>query len=915
MKKINSLLVAVSMVISFSLSTRASNETVTDATQLATAITTNIADTILISGDFTISTELAIGRTLVIKGIDNPMLSGGGSTRFANVTSGALTIDGVRFSEFNAPSGDGGCLNISTTEDITIKNCTFLKCNVVNSTGGAIYIKPNTTTTAVTTTLINCVFSNCSNNSTTTSGYGGAVNVSASANLSHILNVYNCTFANNTGGRYGGNHVSIENGPDATFTNCVFFGGNGGKNYRNNDALNIRINSGASFATFVNCYIDSGTGYATSNTSNDVTLTNSNSDGGFFSGTLGGGKPLKWIATKSNGSAKFIQPSASVDGVDASTTNDALTTNYCIQEGSVLVDAGADISATTTTDILTNNRAYNGATDIGAYEFAKFAVSHSAVAGITIAPSSDADGDYGIYTSYTLTFSVPAGYAPEVSVTGSSHTLTANGGNNYLLTVEVTAATVITLDIVPSSIVTVTKTVGINTITSPTLNGGNTYISASSSTITFTINEGYKNPNIHITSGTATVSAITNNNDEYSVTLSDVSDDVSVTLTAIPVVYDYTITTTNATVITNYNATYTVEESAPGSIVFTLPVGYHLPRVIINGVSKETVKSGTDYTINTPTAEHVTSNTVITIYAYAENMLPVSEDTYIDGRATTADNSTSNEIRAQASESSYQRVAVLKFDATDIATNNYNKAVLRLVLRQKQKTYFETVIAKAATGTESFNTINWENNSAYYTNDNISPEVDPEVSVTTQVDKPIELDVTDYVFSNLTNNLRMGVTAGQSGTKDGAIYFHSFENGYAGYVPQLVFSSVDTITAIVAEGIVLVGEDTITVNRGSTHSINFSVDVNYKNPGVKINGTSYTLGEAVDGIYTINIPATTGNVKVEITCNVLTGLGIINSEDISIRYFTPQGVEVDKPIRGNIYIVKHGAKTIKIFYK
>ncbi|MDR1809606.1 MAG: hypothetical protein LBR34_04275, partial [Prevotella sp.] len=62
-----------------------------------------------------------------------------------------------------------------------------------------------------------------------------------------------------------------------------------------------------------------------------------------------------------------------------------------------------------------------------------------------------------------------------------------------------------------------------------------------------------------------------------------------------------------------------------------------------------------------------------------------------------------------------------------------------------------------------------------------------------------EIDITGYVFGNLSDNLRVALTAGTSGVQDGTVFIHSLENGNYAYVPQLIFSAPTSLSEVMPD--------------------------------------------------------------------------------------------------------------------
>ena len=289
----------------------------------------------------------------------------------------------------------------------------------------------------------------------------------------------------------------------------------------------------------------------------------------------------------------------------------------------------------------------------------------------------------------------------------------------------------------------------------------------------------------------------------------------------------------------------------PISGTVTADANHHSPYLSINGVYVPVASDGSfTYTAN------LTSETSFTVIAtaYAENILPVSEDTYVNGSNSSENNYTKTQIIVGVGSSSaaFTRRSYLHFDIpTAISSGNYNQAELQLVANvgQNKSGYSRMLIKTVPETLPKVSEMTWAANGEQYGTtfgDVVSPvnayanKEPAQGTVTTfdcgnvlqyAVDNSLSLQIATLAYG--TNH-----ETDESQSNDATIYFNSLENGNASYVPQLVFS--------------------------------------YKAP---------------------------------------TSLMEINADDAQIRYFNLQGVEVLYPAKGGVYIVKQGAEVKKIIYQ
>ena len=159
-------------------------------------------DTIVIPADsstISVSSAIAVTSTLTIKGNGNTV-DGGGSNRLFTVkpksgVGGNLTIENLTLQNGKADN-HGGAIDVSTNSSLTVKNSNFLN-NSTGTTGfgGAIY------SSSATTTISNSFFS----------GNSGVSGGGALGNAGGTVRITNSTFSGNTANN-GGMALDLYNG-------------------------------------------------------------------------------------------------------------------------------------------------------------------------------------------------------------------------------------------------------------------------------------------------------------------------------------------------------------------------------------------------------------------------------------------------------------------------------------------------------------------------------------------------------------------------------------------------------------------------------------------------------------------------------------------------------------------------------
>ncbi len=285
-----------------------------------------------------------------------------------NLLTGAIIFSGNTYLARNG----GGMYNYKSSPQIT--NCIF-ENNFATGGGGGMYNRESSPT------LTNCSFIS---NSTDNSG-GGMENFVLSSPI-----LVNCTFLSNTATE-GGGMYNYQTLSTATFTNCSFANNSatsdGGAIYNSESSpqlINCTISSNTAegtgggmyngfsafdapaVITISNSIISGNTAGSENNISNNISTPSISSS---IIGESGGSTSWNPVFGTDGGNNLDLDPlftnAIDPDGLDdiLGTIDDGLR----LSVNSPAIDAG--VVTATVTDILGNTRNYNGAVDMGAYEF------------------------------------------------------------------------------------------------------------------------------------------------------------------------------------------------------------------------------------------------------------------------------------------------------------------------------------------------------------------------------------------------------------------------------------------------------------------------------------------------------------------------------------------------------------------
>jgi hypothetical protein len=268
--------------------------------------------------------------------------------------------------------------------------------------------------------------------------------------------------------------------------------------------------------------------------------------------------------------------------------------------------------------------------DIGAYE----AVTLSPIvvgANVTVDTANSSPlpaADIILYGAniYAIEFSVPAGYIPNVTITGSSGITTDLGGDKYRVEVRITDNTSIALSASNTlTTVAVTTSEHIHITTASAVGSGGIYslASASAFSFSFTLDAGFDTAAIVVNPKLAYT--ITKTGATYTLSIpSVIGTTISVNITETVIQLPIPAATVGAG-IENYTAANTVAYGQTYTATFTLAAGYHRPYLAVNGllVPASLSESAGTYTI---TIANVTAAPAVVVWAFPTNIIPVSED-------------------------------------------------------------------------------------------------------------------------------------------------------------------------------------------------------------------------------------------------------------------------------------------------
>ncbi len=395
--KLKTAFLVLALLAVLPLNLKAAEASVTDETELATALADTTVDTVNIQDDFTVSSPLTISHQVTVK--SNPpegspivgyTLSGENTSSFFNITSPSSKIDNLTLKNGKATvsgqNAKGGAIEINVNtapptpaavSTITITNVTFEdnKADIsatgnVLSFGGAVYTKSKQTVEISSSTFKKNSATATSTNGGSAVGMGGAVFHEGTGALiidkstftensatrggaifdaGKGLKLTSTTFDKNSATADGGALVAIENfeGSSLTFKENTA-GTDGGAIMSNTTAAKISQSSFTGNSAANGGAIYNGGGFTLSDT--DFTSNTATADGGaiyntgaitttnainFLNNTAVNGGAIYNTGRISAVSINFTGNSATGNGGGLYTTNSAANGNVTITGGGV----------------------------------------------------------------------------------------------------------------------------------------------------------------------------------------------------------------------------------------------------------------------------------------------------------------------------------------------------------------------------------------------------------------------------------------------------------------------------------------------------------------------------------------------------------------------------------------------------
>lgn len=738
-------------------------------------------------------------------------------------------------------------------------------------------------------------------------GYGAFVQMPSGANLKLEDCIVNNIHQTNTGATRGVFRLNV-GGLTLSFNRCQI------NNCSGNDKAVVCNNSTTSNSTVIlrnsvingttvkpfidgryliveitNCnFINNNTsgGSATANLATSAVISNSI----FYNSTLAGSGSLNYCYY--NGAIGSLTPTSSVQ---FSTVTDVFAdaTNFYPSATFAGIDTGSNSAvAVEVKDIAGNERITNSTVDIGAYESIPAPIT---IVGNNITSVGTATSLYYPYgATVQLPVTVSEGSVPD-PIEGVLFTGTAP---NYTASITVKAPQTITFSATQANFQVTVSTTNV-TVISPTLVDGK-YNSAASSIIYFTLNEGTENSVATMNGNPLTPVHISGNN--YSLTLTGISGATNVDISATLKNYAVNLTKNGyiASVSGLSEGSQTKDYGTAIDLTFTLTAGAHSPYVTVNGAIVSATENAGAYSVPEFT---VTDNTNIIISAFAANVLPVAEDTYQRRNGNiSGDYVNLTYMESRGEPAGYAAIPLLRFIPTaTMKTAGYNKATLKLV---PQSTFtVDYTIRQFPTGTyTSINNVLTDDYNTLMT----TQAVGTTQNIVNVANVPSSFDVTDnYILNSMPNEIILSVVKASDGTSH---RFYSLENGNVSYVPVLAFETVSHDITVNHTGVTITAP-TLTGDKFTTtnlsEDITFTVNTDYENPVVTINGTSYTLPEPVAGVYTISLTGIISDKTVDITApkKVSTLLSNNTENKISVRLIGGRLIISNAKVGANLYIL------------
>ncbi|MDR1738821.1 MAG: hypothetical protein LBR66_08420, partial [Candidatus Symbiothrix sp.] len=340
-------------------------------------------------------------------------------------------------------------------------------------------------------------------------------------------------------------------------------------------------------------------------------------------------------------------------------------------------------------------------------------------------------------------------------------------------------------------------------------------------------------------------------------------------------------------------------------ITFTLPAGNHDPYVSVNGTKVTPIANYPTTGSYYLSVVGVEEDKNIIIYAFAENVIPASEDTYIGRRSSGAEPTNPNANYSASrtlmacgpniSNSYGSGRAFTRFDISQIDISAYNKVTLKVTVEQWNSKNFTRYLGVYTVPTEAietgFSTVTWNTGSGYAAG--ATGVVGTQIAVGTknysgsgaagtnyvdEVEIPQELISTVIVG---TSDLYLQLIEESTASGDGGILtIHSLENGNPNYVPVLVFSQ---------PAFKVSAPQNASASNYITSGDNANGDVIFYEDGQLLNATNFTPVNGVvkvvktfatDKWYPIGFPFAVASIDVEYGSLSKAGIIYNGTEDV-----------------------------------
>ncbi|MDR1739041.1 MAG: DUF5123 domain-containing protein [Candidatus Symbiothrix sp.] len=766
MRKLFSSLVAIALTIAGGLSV-AAQTIVTDESGLDAAITAQASE-IVVQGTINVTTAKTINFSCTLKG--DP--SNGEDVITVSVGGNAFAFICRNSSSASASTGND---NSITVQDLTFSSATY--------NGGALNINP----APLSITVNRCKFLHLGDESAGQNG--GAITFYNNLAMNVTASITNCIFANNKVGASSknGGAICVNNMTNGTKTvniiNAAFY---------NNSCTNIgsavaRLNGGT--VNIINSIAVGG---------NKNEFDNNQTTGLLYAKNC-------YYGTSQTTATKITYTDCVSGKTAAACFTDAANGDFTPPADFVGIGAGNQtvISAVGATDIAGNPRV-NGKLDIGAYENQQKKTVSVDNVNVSISPSGANNAAYLESFDFTLT---PSGSYIISSVNNGQETLVPDVNGTYTIASVADDIELTVIAELPQSEVTVTTT-GV-TVTSPTLSNDQ-FSTGTTATITFTLNAGYESPSVTVDGDSYALAAPENG--VYTVSLTGLSGATTVAITASQIEYSIAKTESNATVSFTGGASATMvhyNDVVTGTVNATSP--YHSPYVTVNGVYTA-LDGNNEFTFT------VTGNTTVAVTAFAENVIPVSEDSYVtSGIYAGIANNSGSTVQVEYSTYGFSNTAMGRymrhsyFQFNDIPAG-YNKAQLRLTFSATEnkgagkKVDLDLRTVPASLDAIAVNDITWTNSGEFTDNTTGYPLLGESASSTAlsvvcpgagqnNAGDEFLFDIDTDVVDLTSGSIRLQLAATSTSTSDGSADFYSLENGNPDYVPVLVFTKEFEIPA------------------------------------------------------------------------------------------------------------------------